>query len=88
MSQWLQRDLNSGVYKAGFAPDQSAYERNVPPVFASLNKLEKIVSENGGPFILGKPLTELDLRVYPTIVRFDVVYVQVSLLAFTRQERS
>lgn len=73
---WMQRDLNSGVYKAGFAKTQEDYDKNVPVVFAALNKLEKIIAKNGGPFILGKDLTELDVRAFATIVRFDAVYVQ------------
>lgn len=73
---WMQRDLNTGVYKAGFAPDQAAYDEKVIPVFAALNKLEKIVKENGGPFALGKQLTEVDIRLYPTLIRFDTVYHQ------------
>lgn len=73
---WMQRDLNTGVYKAGFAPSQEAYDKNVLPVFAALNKLEKMVAKNGGPFILGKDLTELDIRGYATVIRFDTVYVQ------------
>lgn len=72
----MQRDLNTGVYKAGFATDQDKYDANVVPVFASLNKLEKLVAKNGGPYILGKDLTELDIRAYATVVRFDTVYVQ------------
>jgi glutathionyl-hydroquinone reductase len=76
IGEWMQRDLNTGVYKAGFAPDQETYSRNVPVVFAALNELEKIIHENGGPYILGKELTELDIRAYVTIIRFDVVYVQ------------
>lgn len=73
---WMQTDLNSGVYKAGFAPDQQTYDDNVIPVFAALNKLEKIVHSHGGPFALGKELTEVDLRLYPTLIRFDTVYMQ------------
>lgn len=76
MSTWMQSDLNAGVYKAGFAPDQATYDKNVVPVFAALNKLEKTIAQNGGPYILGKQLTELDVRAYSTIVRFDTVYVQ------------
>ncbi|KAH8647790.1 glutathione S-transferase [Xylariales sp. PMI_506] len=76
ISQWMQRDLNSGVYKAGFATSQEAYDENVPTVFAALNHLEQLIFSNGGPYILGKELTELDIRAYATIVRFDVVYVQ------------
>lgn len=76
ISAWMQRDLNIGVYKAGFARTQEAYDKNVPVVFAALNKLESIIAENGGPFIMGKELTELDVRAYATLVRFDTVYVQ------------
>nr|OQO30897.1 hypothetical protein B0A51_03180 [Rachicladosporium sp. CCFEE 5018] len=76
LADLLQRDLNTRVYRAGFAPTQEAYEENVPPVFASLNKLEKVLHANKGPYILGKQMTELDVRAYATIVRFDTVYVQ------------
>lgn len=76
ISTWMQRDLNTGVYKAGFAPDQATYDKNVIPVFGALNKLEELVASNGGPFLLGKELTELDIRLYATLVRFDTVYVQ------------
>ena len=76
VTEWMQRDLNTGVYKAGFADTQENYDKNVLPPFAALNKLEKMVHENGGPYILGKELTELDVRAYATIIRFDPVYVQ------------
>ncbi|KAI9726902.1 MAG: hypothetical protein M1828_000250 [Chrysothrix sp. TS-e1954] len=76
ISIWMQRDLSSRVYRAGFAADQEQYETNVFPVFASLNKLEKIVYKNGGPFVLGRNMTELDIRLYATLIRFDTVYVQ------------
>lgn len=73
---WMQSDLNTGVYKAGFAPDQETYDKNIIPVFAALNKLEKIVKEHGGPFALGSELTEVDVMLFPTLIRFDTVYVQ------------
>ncbi|KAL2427396.1 Glutathione S-transferase omega-like 2 [Exophiala dermatitidis] len=76
VAEWMQRDLNTGVYKAGFADSQETYDKNVLPVFAALNRLEKMVAENGGPYILGKELTELDIRAYATLIRFDTVYVQ------------
>lgn len=76
ISSWMQRDLNAGVYKTGFAPDQETYDQNVILVFGALNALEKIIRRNGGPYVLGKEMTELDIRVYATIVRFDTVYVQ------------
>jgi putative glutathione S-transferase len=46
------------------------------PVFGALNKLEKIVYKHGGPYVLGSDLTELDIMLYPTLIRFDVVYHQ------------
>ncbi|EME83833.1 uncharacterized protein MYCFIDRAFT_44255 [Pseudocercospora fijiensis CIRAD86] len=76
LGEQLQQHLNTGVYKAGFAPDQATYEKNLPPVFAILNKLEKLTSSNAGPYILGPKLTEIDIRTFCTLIRFDVVYVQ------------
>ncbi|KAK3314190.1 glutathione S-transferase [Apodospora peruviana] len=76
MTEWMQRDLNLGVYKAGFATTQADYDVAVPRVFAALNVLEKTLAQNGGPYILGQELTELDVRAYATVVRFDTVYVQ------------
>ena len=76
IGEWMQVDLNSGVYKAGFAPDQNTYDTNVITVFKALNRVEEMLSKNGGPYVLGPKLTELDLRLYPTIIRFDTVYVQ------------
>ncbi|CAI6341091.1 unnamed protein product [Periconia digitata] len=73
---FIQSNINLGVYRAGFATTQSAYDSAVAVLFAALNKLEAFVHANGGPYILGKTLTELDVRVFTTIVRFDVIYVQ------------
>lgn len=72
----MQSDLNTGVYKAGFAPDQETYDKNLPPVFGALNKLEKLLYDGKGPYVLGKEMTELDVRLYATLIRFDTVYVQ------------
>jgi glutathionyl-hydroquinone reductase len=74
VSEWMQKDLNSGVYKAGFAPNQQDYDREVLPVFAALNRVEKMLFQNGGPYLLGAHLTELDVRLFCTVVRFDPVY--------------
>ncbi|OTA58044.1 hypothetical protein K449DRAFT_374322 [Hypoxylon sp. EC38] len=76
VSKWVTRDLNSGVYKAGFARDQASYERGVIPVFSALNQLEQLIHKNGGPYVLGKELTELDILAFATAIRFDVVYAQ------------
>lgn len=76
ISEWMQADLNTGVYKAGFATTQKGYDKNVQAVFHALNKLEKLIEHNGGPYILGRQMTEIDVRAYATVVRFDTVYVQ------------
>ncbi|OAL51840.1 hypothetical protein IQ07DRAFT_564280 [Pyrenochaeta sp. DS3sAY3a] len=76
VSPWLTSLICSGVYKAGFVRTQEDYEKNGVPLFAALNRLEALLHANGGPYILGDTLTELDLLAYPTIVRFDAVYVQ------------
>lgn len=76
ISEWMQKYLNTGVYKTGFATDQAAYDANVPLVFAALNKCEALAHSRGGPFFLGSSLTELDIRLYATLIRFDVAYVE------------
>lgn len=76
VSPWMQSHINFGVYKAGHAGTQEAYEANIVPLFSAINKAEKLIAENGGPYVLGNQLTELDLRLYATMIRFDTVYVQ------------
>ncbi|KAJ4992270.1 glutathione S-transferase Gst3 [Stagonosporopsis vannaccii] len=76
VTPWLTSFVCSGVYKAGFNTTQEGYNEHVVPLFAALNKLEKLVHSHGGPYVLGGRLTELDLLAYPTLVRFDAVYVQ------------
>ena len=64
--------VNNGVYKAGFATTQAAYEAGVYPLFETLDWLEKRLSQNR--YLLGDRLTEADWRLFPTLVRFDSVY--------------
>ena len=61
-----------GVYKAGVATTQSAYEDAVKALFTSLDRLEKILDEK--EYLFGNKLTEADVRLYTTIIRFDPVY--------------
>ena len=65
--------LNNGVYKAGFATTQAAYEDAVVPLFKTLEWLENILS--GQRYLTGNTLTEADWRLFTTLVRFDPVYV-------------
>ncbi|KAE9378947.1 hypothetical protein N431DRAFT_396850 [Stipitochalara longipes BDJ] len=75
MNAWIYDDLNNGVYKSGIAKTQEAYEKAVTAVFNSLERIENILQSSSGQYLLGSQLTEVDVRLYPTIVRFDVVYV-------------
>ena len=65
--------LNNGVYKAGFATTQSAYEEAVVPLFDTLDWLEGILSARR--FLTGARLSEADIRLFTTLIRFDAVYV-------------
>ncbi len=66
-------DVNNGVYKAGFARDQAAYEAAYDALFARLDELDaRLASQR---FLLGDTPTEADWRLFPTLVRFDPVYV-------------
>lgn len=75
-NEWTYEDINNGVYKSGFATTQDAYEKNVYTLFKALDKAEKHLAENEGPFYYGKKVTEADVRLFTTIIRFDAVYVQ------------
>ena len=65
--------LNNGVYRAGFAITQIAYEEAFDDVFSMLDSLEARL-DKGGPFLLGDALTEADIRLFVTLVRFDAAY--------------
>ena len=77
VSGWMMPNLNSGVYKAGFAPTQKVYETNCLIVFETLDRLESILAKEDPLFVLGttEP-TEIDIKLYTTLVRFDAVYQQ------------
>ncbi|KZT69202.1 glutathione S-transferase [Daedalea quercina L-15889] len=71
LNTWVY-DTTDGVYKAVFAANQSAYEKAVYPLFESLDRLEKIL--DGKDYLIGDQLTEADIRLFVTIIRFDVAY--------------
>ena len=64
--------LNNGVYRAGFATTQQAYEEAFKAVFGMLDQLERRLE--AGPYLFGGRLTEADIRVFVTLARFDAAY--------------
>lgn len=65
--------LNNGVYRAGFATTQEAYEEAFADVFGELDVLEARLAD-GRLFLFGERLTETDIRLFVTLVRFDAAY--------------
>lgn len=65
-------DVNNGVYKCGFARSQEAYEQTYDTLFARLDELEERLSKRR--FLFGDFITDADVRLYTTLVRFDVAY--------------
>jgi glutathionyl-hydroquinone reductase len=72
INAWVYDDLNNGVYKAGFARSQAAYDEAFDGVFAALARLEAILAERR--YLTGDAITEADWRAWVTLLRFDPVY--------------
>ncbi|WIX33931.1 glutathione S-transferase family protein [Salinicola sp. JS01] len=73
LNAYLYKDLNNGVYQAGFATTQRAYEEAYEKVFAALDAMEARLAD-GRAYLFGERLTETDLRLFVTLVRFDAAY--------------
>ncbi|CNI50164.1 glutathione S-transferase domain-containing protein [Yersinia massiliensis] len=73
INSWVYDQVNNGVYKAGFATTQSAYDEAVATLFDALDRLEQVLAKHR--YLTGNTLTEADLRLWTTLVRFDPVYV-------------
>jgi putative glutathione S-transferase len=69
----IYADVNNGVYKAGFATSQDAYEEAYDRLFARLDALEVLLSD-GRRYLTGDAVTEADVRLFTTLVRFDAAY--------------
>jgi putative glutathione S-transferase len=72
LSARIYEEVNNGVYRAGFATRQDAYERAVRVLFGTLDFLDARLA--GRRFLLGRTPTEADWRLFCTLVRFDAVY--------------
>ena len=72
INERVYNDVNNGVYKAGFATTQAAYDEAIGPLFETLDWLEDRLSAQR--YVMGHTLTEVDWRLFTTLVRFDLVY--------------
>ncbi|CAJ0964154.1 unnamed protein product, partial [Mesorhabditis belari] len=73
VNSWVYDTVNNGVYKAGFATSQEAYDEAIEKLFESLDRLEKLLGEQR--YLTGDKLTEADIRLWTTLIRFDPVYI-------------
>lgn len=72
VNTWVYPGINNGVYRAGFATKQPAYEEAFKEVFTALDRCEDILAKQR--YIAGDRLTEADIRLFVTLIRFDHVY--------------
>ena len=76
IAEWqelLQGNVNDGVYRCGFARNQTAYNRAESALFAALEEVERSLGSRG-PWLCGDRLTLADLRLFPTLIRWESVY--------------
>ena len=72
----LQDNINNGVYKCGFARNQKAYEKASNKLFSTLEKVESSLAIKG-PWLCGERITLADIQLFPTLIRWEMVYVQL-----------
>src|SRR5690606_38647759 len=68
----VYRDVNNGVYRCGFSTSQASYDRAYERLFAQLDRLSDRLAVQR--YLVGDTITEADVRLFPTLVRFDAVY--------------
>ena len=73
LNDWIYPGINNGVYRCGFATKQAAYSRAFKELFGALDRAEQILARSR--YLTGSELTEADVRLFTTLVRFDAVYV-------------
>ena len=73
LNEFIYPNINNGVYRAGFATTEIAYNDAVADVFNGLDTLETRLSKQR--YLTGDTITEADWRLFTTLVRFDAVYV-------------
>ena len=73
VNSFIYQNINNGVYRAGFATTQEAYEEAFVNLFQALDKMEERLAKQR--YLLGKKVTVADWRLFVTLIRFDAVYV-------------
>ena len=73
INNFTYHNINNGVYKVGFATKQEVYEEELDKLFQSLDQIEEMLNQN--TYLIADELLECDLRLFPTLLRFDPVYV-------------
>ncbi|NOY72382.1 MAG: glutathione S-transferase family protein [Gammaproteobacteria bacterium] len=71
-NEFIFENINNGVYKAGFAPNQTLYSQSIESLFSSLEELNEYLSQSR--YLLGSHLTEPDIRLFASLIRFDSIY--------------
>ena len=82
----IHNNINDGVYKCGFARNQSSYEKASKKLFKALNEVENTMIRNKGDWIFGEELTYADIYLFPTLIRWELIYRK--LFKCTAQELS
>jgi len=70
----INEDISNGVYKCGFARNQNAYIEASKKLFSALTTIEKLLQENGGQWLLGDEISVADIYLFPTIIRWELIY--------------
>jgi len=83
---FIINSINDGVYKCGFARNQAAYEKASQNLFTAMNEVENLIQKNKGDWIYGEDLTYADIYLFPTLIRWELIYCK--LFKCTEQELS
>jgi glutathionyl-hydroquinone reductase len=71
-NELVYQTVNNGVYRCGFAQSQAAYDRAYTELFATLDRIDAVLAHQ--PYLCGESLTLADVRLFTTLIRFDLVY--------------
>ncbi|MBK16778.1 MAG: glutathione-dependent reductase [Prochlorococcus sp. SP3034] len=70
----IHNEINNGVYKCGFARNQESYVNASNQLFQSLKEIDEIIKKSNGSWVLGNKLTLADIYLFPTIIRWELIY--------------